>query len=131
MILSLASSSESWVIDSGASFHTTFRRDIFQSYVKGELEKVYLGGDEPYDIVEKDDMMVSLLIGLTLKLRNIRHVLKLKKYLISVDQLANGGMKITFDGDVCKITKGAMVITHGKKKGSPTSRQFPLHDVGF
>ena len=27
-------------------------------------------------------------------------------------------MKITFDGDVCKITKGAMVMVHRKKKGT-------------
>jgi len=37
LILSLAESSESWVIDFGASFHTTSRQDIFQNYVKGEL----------------------------------------------------------------------------------------------
>ena len=59
--------------------------------------------------------MVSLSNGLTLKLRNIRHVSKLKKNLISVDQIANGGMKTTFDGDVCKIMKGAMVMARGKE----------------
>ena len=105
MILSLAGSSESWVIDSGTSFHTTFRRDIFQNDVKGELEKVYLGDDEACDIVGKGDVMVSLSNDLTLKLRNIGHVPKLKRNLISISQLADGGMKTTFDGDVCKITK--------------------------
>ena len=27
-------------------------------------------------------------------------------------------MKTTFDGDVCKITKGAMMMAHGKKEGT-------------
>ena len=27
-------------------------------------------------------------------------------------------MKTTFDGDVCKITKVAMVMAHGKKEGT-------------
>ena len=27
-------------------------------------------------------------------------------------------MKTTFSGDVCKITKGAMVMAHGKKEGT-------------
>ena len=27
-------------------------------------------------------------------------------------------MKTTFDSDVCKITKGAMVMAHGKKEGA-------------
>jgi len=30
-------------------------------------------------------------------------------------QTACGGIKNTFDGDVCKITKGAMVMAHDKK----------------
>jgi len=76
-----------------------------------------LGDDESCDIVGKGDVMISLSNGLTLKLKNVRHVLKLKRNLISVGQLADGGMKTTFDGDVCKITKGAMVMTHDKKEG--------------
>ena len=77
--------------------------------MKDELEKVCLG-DEPCDTVGKGDVMVSLFNGSTLKLRNVRHVSKLKRNLISVSQLADGAMKITFDSDACKITKGAMVI---------------------
>ena len=64
--------------------------------------------------------MVSLSNGSTLKLRDVKHVPKLKRDLISVGQLANVGMKTTFDGDVCKITKGAMVMAHGKKEGIST-----------
>ena len=75
--------------------------------MKDELEKVYLGDDEPCDIVGKDDAVISISKSLTLKLRNVRHVPKLKRNLISVGQLADGGMKTAFDGDVCKITKGA------------------------
>jgi len=78
---------------------------------------VNLGDDEPCDIVGKGDV-VSLSNGSAMKLRNIRHVSKLKRNLISVRQLADGGMKSTFDGDVCKITKGAMMIW-------PTERKVP------
>ena len=42
LIPSLASSSESLVIDSGTSFHTTYRHEIFQDYMKGEVGKMYL-----------------------------------------------------------------------------------------
>ena len=51
-------------------------------------------------------------------MRNIKHVPKLKKNLISVGQLADGGMKTTFDGDVCKITKGDVVMAHDKTEGT-------------
>jgi len=106
------------VIDSGTSFYATSRHDIFQNYVKGKLGKVYLGDDKPCDIVGKGNVMVSLFNGSTLKLRNIIHVPKLKRNLISVGQVADKGMKTTFDDDVCKITKGAMVIAHEKNEGT-------------
>ena len=60
--------------------------------------------------------MDSLSNGLMLKLRNARHTLKLKINLISVGQLVDGGMKTTFDDDICKITKGVMVMAHSKKE---------------
>jgi len=77
-----------------------------------------LGDDEPCNIVGKSDVMVSLFNDSTLKLRNVIHVPKLKRNLISVGQLADRGMKTTFDDDECKITKGAMVMTHNKKEGT-------------
>jgi len=51
-------------------------------------------------------------------MRNVRHVLKLKRNLISIGQLADGEMKTIFDGDVCKILKGVMVMAHKKKEGT-------------
>jgi len=81
-------------------------------------------------------VVVSLSNGSTLKLRNVRHVLKLKRNLISVEQFADGGMNTTFDGDVCKITKGAMVMAYEKKErtlyrtsGSKASISIALSEV--
>ena len=56
---------------------------MFQNYVKSELEKVYLGDDEPYDIVGKGEVMVSLSNGSKLKLRNVKYIPQLKRNLIS------------------------------------------------
>jgi len=59
-------------------------------------------------------MLVSLSNGSTLKLRMVnqhRHVPKLMRNLISVDQLADGGMKTTFDG-------GCHGEVHSKKEGT-------------
>ena len=39
--------------------------------------------------------------------------------MISVGQLADGRMKTTFYSDVCKIMKGAIVMAHGEKEGTP------------
>ena len=69
-------------------------------------------------IVGKGDVVISLSNDLILELRNIRYVMKLERNLISVDQLTYGGMKSTLDSDVCMITKGGMVMAHGKKEGT-------------
>ena len=73
--------------------------------MKGDIKKVYLGDDESCNIVSKGDVIVNLSNGSILKLKDVRHVPKLKRNLISVGQLADAGMKTIFDSDLCKITR--------------------------
>ena len=49
-------------------FSLTFWHDIFQNYVKGGFEKVYLRDDEPCNVIGKGDVMVSLSNGSTLEI---------------------------------------------------------------
>jgi len=52
--------------------------------VKGELGKVYPEDNEPYDIIEKGNLMVSISNGSMLKLRNITHAPKMKRNMIFI-----------------------------------------------
>ena len=52
--------------------------------MKGDLEKVYLGDDELYNIVGKGDVIASSSNGSTLKLKVVRHASKPKRNLLSV-----------------------------------------------
>ena len=56
--------------------------------------------------------------GSVLILRKVRHILELKKNLISVGQLDNYGHSIHFGSEEWKITKGAMVIAWGNKRST-------------
>jgi hypothetical protein len=47
LILSVDNISESWVVDSGASFHATPHRKHFLDYVQGDFGQVHLGDDAP------------------------------------------------------------------------------------
>ena len=47
LLLSLESVDDSWVLDSGASFHATPHRGYFTDYVQGDFGLVYLGDNEP------------------------------------------------------------------------------------
>jgi len=61
-------------------------------------------------------MTVNLFNGSTLNLKDVRHVPKLKRNWIFVGRLVDVGVKNTFDGNLGKITKGAMIMSYGKKK---------------
>jgi hypothetical protein len=47
LIISVDNISESWVVDSGASFHATPHRKHFLDYVQGDFGHVHLGDDAP------------------------------------------------------------------------------------
>ncbi|KAE8695859.1 U-box domain-containing protein 31 [Hibiscus syriacus] len=52
MILSVNSPIESWILDSGASFHSTPCREIMENYVSGDFGKVHLANDETLKILD-------------------------------------------------------------------------------
>jgi hypothetical protein len=83
LICPLGSKMESWVLDSGASFHATSHMDLFENYISGNFGKVYLGDDQACDITEKRNMKIQL-HGSVWKLDNVRHVPDLRKNLISI-----------------------------------------------
>lgn len=118
MILSINSPIESWILDSGASFHSTPCREIMENYVSGDFGKVHLADDEALKIVGKGDVRLKLPNGTAWKLQGVRHIPGLKRNLISVGQLDEEGYCTTFTGCEWKITKGALIVARGKKTGT-------------
>ena len=59
-LLSLESVDDSWILDSGASFHATPHRGFFIDYVQGNFGLVYLGDNEPCQIVGKEKIKIKL-----------------------------------------------------------------------
>ncbi|XP_052728459.1 uncharacterized protein LOC128195264 [Vigna angularis] len=55
--------------------------------------------------------------GSVWELKNVRHILDLKRNLISVGQMANDGYTTVFHGNHWKISKGAMTVARGRKRG--------------
>ncbi|KAL8162057.1 hypothetical protein V2J09_013546 [Rumex salicifolius] len=96
-------------IDFGASFHATSKKENFDSYVSGNHGYVYLGDDQPCKVVGKGTINIKL-NGSAWKLRDVRHIPDLRKNLISVGQLADGGYTTIFHGDNWKVLKGAMIV---------------------
>ncbi|KAL6333534.1 hypothetical protein AAG906_028719 [Vitis piasezkii] len=51
---------DDWVLDSGASFHTTPHREIIQNYVACDFGKVYLADGSTLDVVGLGDVRILL-----------------------------------------------------------------------
>jgi hypothetical protein len=84
LILSIDNISESWVVDSGASFHATPHRKHFLDYVQGDFGQVHLGDDAPCKIVGMGKVKIKQCNGNQWLLKEVRHVLDLRKNLISI-----------------------------------------------
>jgi len=84
LILSLDNADDSWVLDSGASFHATPHRSYFLDYVQGGFGLVYLGDNKPCQIVGKGRIKIKLQNENHWLLKEVRHVPRLSRNLILV-----------------------------------------------
>jgi hypothetical protein len=80
---------ESWVVDSGDSFHATPHRKHFIDYVQGDFGQVHLGDDAPCKIVGMGKVKIKQINGNQWLLKEVIHVPELRKNLISTGQLAS------------------------------------------
>jgi hypothetical protein len=110
LILFVDNIAESWVVDSGASFHATPHRKHFLDYVQGDFGQVHLGDDAPCKIVGMGKVQIKQNNGNQWMLKEVRHVLDLRKNLISTEQLAIKGCISIFTNKAWKVTKGSLVI---------------------
>ena len=97
-------------MDSGASFHVTPHREWFTTYDASRKGKVRLGKDYACEIVAVGDVQLKFQNGIAFTLKNVRHVPKLTKSLISTGQLDDEGYSCSFGDNAWKITKGSMVV---------------------
>ncbi|VFQ68683.1 unnamed protein product [Cuscuta campestris] len=93
---------DSWVMDSGASFHATHNGEALQNLVVGDLKKT---------------------------LKDVRVVPALKKSLISVRQLDEQGHEVKFRDEQWKVMKGNLVMAREKKRGSLYMVKLPSEGV--
>jgi hypothetical protein len=83
LILSVDNISDSWVVDSGASFHATPHRKHFLDSIQGDFGQVHLGDDKPCEIVGMGKINIKQQNGNQWLLKEVKHVPYLSKNLIS------------------------------------------------
>ena len=115
LLLSLESTDDSLVLDSGASFHATPHRGYFIDYVQGDFGLVYLGDNKPYQIVGNGKVKIKLQNVKHWLLHEVRHVARLSRNLISIGELNDEGYIVTFNDKSWKVSKGSLVVEKGVK----------------
>ena len=79
---------------------------------------MYLADGLALDVVGMGDVRILLPSGFVCLLEKVRHILDLRRNLISVGQLDDEEHAILFVGGTWKVTKGARVLACGKKIGT-------------
>ncbi|VFQ97171.1 unnamed protein product, partial [Cuscuta campestris] len=87
LILSMESYVDSWVMDSGASFHGMHSGEAMVNLKKGDFGKVKLGNGKILKVTGMGDIDLKTSFGTTWSLQNVRVIPRLKTKLISVGQL--------------------------------------------
>ena len=117
-VINLAHNETNWVVDSGASFHVTSRREFFTSYNLGDFGVVKMGNDGLSKVVGIGTICLETNTGSKLILKEVRHVPDIRLHLISTGRLDDDGYCNIFNEGQWKLTKGSLVVARGKKCSS-------------
>ena len=128
LVLSVEGNVDSWVMDSGASFHATHSSEALQNLKEGDFGKVRLANDDVLDVTGMGDMNIVTSAG-SLILKDVRVIPSLKKQLISVGQLDEQGHEVKFGNGQWKVVKENLVIARGRKRGSLYMASLPSEGV--
>jgi hypothetical protein len=103
-----------WLLYLGASNHMCLHRHGFFSYQSIDDIVVYTRNDISYKIVGIGSVQIKMYDGYVKTLTDVRHVLELRKNLISLGVLDIGGYKCIVQGGVMKVYKGILLVMKDK-----------------
>ncbi|KAG8472988.1 hypothetical protein CXB51_034943 [Gossypium anomalum] len=108
--------SEEWILDSGCTFCMSSNRDWFTTYETVSEGVILMRNNASCKIASVGTIKVKMFDGAIRTLSDVRHVLELKRNLISLSILDSKGYKYTVESGVLKVFKGSLVVMKGQKK---------------
>jgi len=95
-----------WYLDSGASFHMSGDKNIFNTLEEKDLQKwIKMGNDEKYHVLGEDTVVFQREHEALLTLTDVKYVPGLKKNLVFVAMLDYKGYDVVF-------SKGMVFLRH-------------------
>ena len=107
---------ENWILDFGYTFHMTPNQDRLSTYELVHKGAVLMGNNASCKVAGIGIIHIKMFDGVVLTLSDVKHVLDLKRNLISLSTLDAKRNKYTGEGEVLKISKGALVKMKGHYK---------------
>ncbi|KAG8478786.1 hypothetical protein CXB51_028618 [Gossypium anomalum] len=108
--------SEGWILDSGCTFHMSPNWDWFTTYETVSECVVLIGNNASCKIIGVGTIKVKMFDGVVRTLSDVRHVLELKRNLISLSTLDSKGYRYIVESGVLKIFKGFFIVMKGQRK---------------
>nr|GEU67069.1 retrotransposon protein, putative, Ty1-copia subclass [Tanacetum cinerariifolium] len=105
------------IVDSGYTFHMIPHRSWFTTYESFNGGNVYMGNHSICHVIGKGNIQVKMHDGGVRTITRVRHVLALKRNLISLSTLEASGCKYSGEGGVMKIFKGSLVLMKAIQSG--------------
>ncbi|OMO73383.1 Integrase, catalytic core [Corchorus capsularis] len=112
LTVSTAGSANTWVVDTGASYHMTFSRNLFTTF-KEWNGSVMLGDETTLSVKGSGSVQIKTHDG-TIRTFDAWLVPELRKNLISLGTLDKQGYKYSGENGQIKVSKGSMTILKGK-----------------
>ncbi|KAK2970510.1 hypothetical protein RJ640_001715 [Escallonia rubra] len=116
--VTISSSDEGWILDTGCSYHMCPNRDWFATHRSFDCGKFLMGNDVACKVVEICSIQIRMHDGIVRTLTDVRHVQELRKNLIYLGTLDSNGCSYRAAGGVMRIMKGALVVMKGLKQNS-------------
>ncbi|KAK9169101.1 hypothetical protein Syun_001241 [Stephania yunnanensis] len=107
--------SDAWIIDSGATYHMTSRREWFHHYEPILGGSVYSCNDHALKVIGIGTIMLKMYDGTVRTIQEVRHVEGLKKNLLSLGRFDDLDCEIKVKKGIMKISRGALVLMKGEK----------------
>ncbi|KAK9181573.1 hypothetical protein WN944_024711 [Citrus x changshan-huyou] len=107
-----------WLIDSGAIWRMTSRRELFHTYEPILGGSIYIGNDHALEIAGIGTIKIKMFDGTIRTIGEVRHVNGSKKNLLSLGQMDSHRYKTHVENGIIKIVKGAFVLMKAEKIGA-------------
>lgn len=122
------SDEKSWLVDTGASEHMCYDRNLFSTYTElSNVRKVVIGDGSELNAVGYGIIKLKAYNGekwINTTLNNVLYVPKMTVNLFSVRNVMDNGYKMLFDSETCKIEKGGKVCAVGHRENKLYVMEF-------